>query len=298
MLDVRELAKLPRPEGEAQIRALCRSQYLGNHRLLGRCLGRYKMFLDGRDVGFAPHILLDGFWEYWITQFVIATVGPGMTVLDVGANFGYYSLLLADLVGPGGKVLAVEPNPDVAACLRDTLSINGFGGYARVEEAALGRGAEGEAHFFIPEQEPKNARVVRSGAAVGGPGRRITVRATNVDALTADLDRLDFIKIDAEGGEADILEGMTGALARLKPALLVEFNARRDYDAAALLARLTQLFPNVAYIDTDAKQKIADPQEILSRNVGEDWMLYCSQGPSALRGIYDRFFVKPRGRPA
>jgi FkbM family methyltransferase len=73
---------------------------------------------------------------------------PGFWVLDIGANFGYYSLLFSDLVGMG--CLAFEPNPQVAAKLRKSLSINGFDGRADVKEVALGREAAGEVRFFIP----------------------------------------------------------------------------------------------------------------------------------------------------
>lgn len=78
------------------------------------------------DVGFAPHIIMDGFWEYWITQFIAARMKDGAVVLDVGANFGYYTLLMSDLIGPSGKCIAFEPNPGVAAKLRKTIAINGF----------------------------------------------------------------------------------------------------------------------------------------------------------------------------
>ncbi|MBX9776229.1 MAG: FkbM family methyltransferase [Xanthobacteraceae bacterium] len=293
MVDLRDLNRLSRADGEARIRNLCQSQYLGKRRILARCLGRYKIFLDGDDVVFAPHILLDGYWEYWITQFMIATVKPGMAVIDVGANFGYFSVLLADLVGPYGHVVAVEPNPHVTPFLRDTLFVNGFARHARVEEAALGREPRGELPFHLPENNPLESHVVRPDEATHGPGRTISVRATCIDELASELDRLDFVKVDAEGAEADILEGMVQTVKRLRPEVLLEFNVRRSYDAARFLAKLQSMFSHVAYIDFDGRRKEVTMDEVLSRNDGQDWMLYCSHEPRRFPD-YSRFLINQR----
>ena len=108
----------------------CRSQvqpvYLGDHTALCRILGRYKFYVDTRDEGFGSNILLDGFWEMWLTMAIARHLKPGMIAIDIGANFGYYSLLMADLVGPKGIVIAVEPNGHAAPKLRSSLTLNGF----------------------------------------------------------------------------------------------------------------------------------------------------------------------------
>jgi FkbM family methyltransferase len=276
IFDIHAISRLPRSVAEAEIRARCQSQYLGDHELLCRCLGRYKMFIDTRDVGFAPHLIMDGYWEFWITQFMVRTIKPGMVVMDVGANFGYYSLLLADLVGAEGHCVAVEPNPTVAAKLTKTLSTNGFGERAKVTVAALSDRPSGELAFYIPHSEPKNACIVPAGFVGDGGGEVISVPATSVDALAASLDRLDFIKIDAEGGEADILSGMSETLRRFHPGLLVEFNAGRSYDAGRLLDVLLSHYGSVQYIDFDGSSKEASPRQLLEERVGQDWMLYLS----------------------
>ena len=139
LFDLAGLKTVERHICEAEIRTRCRSQYLGDYEILCRCLGRYSMFLDTRDVGFASHILMDGFWEYWVTRFMVEIIQPDFRVLDIGANFGYYSLLLSDLVGSNGFCLAVEPNPQVARKLKKNLAINGFASRSKVLALALGR---------------------------------------------------------------------------------------------------------------------------------------------------------------
>jgi hypothetical protein len=107
LLQPHELAALDRLHAEAAIRSRVRSVYLGDHVALTCILGRYKFFLDTRDRGFGSHVLLDGFWEIWLTLFCARNLRHGMTVVDVGANFGYYSVMFAEFVGAPGRVLAV-----------------------------------------------------------------------------------------------------------------------------------------------------------------------------------------------
>jgi hypothetical protein len=105
---------------------------------LCRVLGRHKMYVDLRDTGFAPHLMFEGYWEYWITEFIWRNAKPGQVALDVGANHGYYTLLLADLVGPNGKVHAFEPNPRLAELLGQNIALNGYWHVADARAAAVG----------------------------------------------------------------------------------------------------------------------------------------------------------------
>jgi len=97
---------MTRAQAEQEIRARTQAVYLGDHLALVRVLGQAKMFLSTTDAGFASHVMLDGFWEIWLTLFFARVIAPGMTVIDVGANFGYYTLLFGRAVGPSGRVIA------------------------------------------------------------------------------------------------------------------------------------------------------------------------------------------------
>ncbi|MCZ0733718.1 FkbM family methyltransferase [Phreatobacter sp. AB_2022a] len=275
LFDISSIPGLPRADGENEIRTRCEAQYLGGGELLGRCLGRFKIFLDARDLGFAPHILADGYWEYWITQFVASKIARGSVVLDVGANFGYYTLLISELVGPVGKCLAFEPNPAVAAKLRKTIEVNGFAGRARVLDVALGKNPGGETSFFIPHHEPKNGMVLGGEPHdAEGLGTVISVPQTNLDTACRDLTRLDFVKIDAEGAEADIIEGMTDVIAHFRPSILLEFNAARAYDGRALAERLRDVYGRLDCVDFDGQLKPVTIERLMHENHGQDWMLY------------------------
>ena len=103
---------------EAVSREHSRALYLGDQMVLCRVLGKYLMYADSQETGITPHLAMDGYWESWITLALARTVRPGWHCLDVGANHGYYTLVLADGAGPEGRVSPIEPTPRLAELLR------------------------------------------------------------------------------------------------------------------------------------------------------------------------------------
>jgi FkbM family methyltransferase len=256
--------------------------YLGDHTSLCRCLGLFKLYVDTRDKGFAVNLLLDGGWELWATVFIARQVRPGMTVVDVGANYGYYTLLLAWLVGDGGRVIAVEPNPAAAAKLRDSIELNGVVSRTRVVSAAAGAVDGGEALLFVPDGEPKNASIVGSPEAVGSrAGILHAVPQVTLDRIADDLTRINFVKIDAEGAEEAIISGMRRTLARDKPGLVLEFNALRCADADSLLSGLSAIYGQLHYIDDLGEPVATTAKHLLAERQGLDWLLCLGFGMGA-----------------
>ena len=267
-----DIAALSRGEVEQAVSARAQAVYLGGGVVLARALTRYKLFLHSTDRGFGCHVMMDGFWEIWLTQFLARMVKPGMHVIDVGANYGYHTMLLADMVTDAGRVLAVEPNPAAAGLLREAVLLNGFAGHVQVIESALGDAAQDCVELFVPDGEPKNAYV--GGALDGRTGIRHQVASTSVDRLMAGLGHVDLIKIDAEGGEETILAGMRDLLSTRPPALVLEFNAGRYADPAGFLRGLLDIYGDVAAIDFDGVAKKVSAETVLSVQVGTDWLLY------------------------
>ncbi len=136
--DIWRILSYPRAHVESEIRALCSTAYLGDNDALCRILGRYKMYVDTRDVGIASHLMLEGYWEMWVTAAMMQCVRRGSVVADVGANLGYFTLLLADLTGAEGRVLSFEPNVNLASRLRRSIAVNGFSGFTDFHQIALG----------------------------------------------------------------------------------------------------------------------------------------------------------------
>lgn len=236
LFDIHFLRERTRDNNQALIRSLCDHIYLGDDTVLCRILGKYKLFVDSRDVGHSSHLMLDGYWEMWLTEAIAQHVKPGMKVADIGANLGYYTMLMADLVGAGGEVHAFEPNPPIHDRLRRSTIVNGFDGIVTIYDAPLGQEEGRLVNIAVPPAEPKNAHVVTAGEAPDAPVTAIR-RLDGIEMIT----ELDVIKIDTEGAEYDIWRGMTGLLDRTasRPlTIFLEFAKVRYLDPAAFLDEL------------------------------------------------------------
>ncbi len=271
LFDLAQLRRERRPDNHARIRSLCQAAYLGGSTALCRVLGRFKMFVDTADHGHSPHLMLDGYWEMWVTEAMVELVRPGMTVIDVGANLGYFTVLLAELCGPSGKVFAFEPNPPIAKRLRDTVALNGFLDRVQVYECALSREDGQQALLVVPKSEPKNAHIVRQAGIPNAFAVAVTTR--RLDSFD-EIPIPDFIKIDADTAEEDIWHGLDGILARTeKITIFMEFAAVRYTDPGAFLDDIVAKGMSLSYIDFQNGIQPVTKALILSRPQHEDVML-------------------------
>jgi len=264
------LATLPRPELEDAIRRAVQTCYLGEGLVLARILGRHKIFLRSSDRGFACHVMLDGYWEMWLTQFLARQVKPGMTVIDVGANFGYFTLLLGDLVGAAGHVVAVEPNPDAASLLLESVLLNGHRTRTKVVPHALAASV-GRGLLFAPQGEPKNASLVNNQDILGG--KTIEVLTLTLDEVALEYGKVDLVKIDAEGGEQGIVAGMRQVIARDRPKIVLEFNAARYADPGRFLEELLAIYGTARELNFDGELMALDTASVLDQSSMEDRIL-------------------------
>ncbi len=272
-IDVEEFAYRSKRSLEALCRVRAQPVHLGGDEGLCRILGRYKLFVDTRDQGLGAHLLLDGYWERGLTIHLAREVRPGMVAVDVGANFGYYTILLAALVGETGRVLAIEPAPETAAMLRRSLALNGFQEMTTVVEAAAGERDGEHRLFYVPQREPKNAQLVASAGGHDPAGSLYEVTERRLDALLAEERRVDVVKIDAEGAEEAIVAGMSETLRRDRPRLVLEFNAARARDPEALLATLWGIYGEARWLDLSGRTHVASRTQLVRERVGRDWLL-------------------------
>ncbi|WBO22737.1 FkbM family methyltransferase [Sphingomonas abietis] len=263
-----------RQRNEAVIRKLCANAYLGNSRSLCRVLGRYKMIVDTTDVGLSSHLLLDGYWEMWLTELLSNLVRPGMTVVDVGANLGYFTLLMADLVGPGGHVHAFEPNTDLARRMTQSLAINGFQNIATVHEQALAD-TETDVLLVVPTDEPKNGHLLPADHPVSADQMTESrlMRTRRLDSYAELLDA-DLIKIDADTSELAIWNGMSGILQSGRPLTIVlEFARMRYADPGGFINQIVADGFTLAEITLEAGVQPTTRAAILAAPPTEDVML-------------------------
>ncbi len=163
-----------------------------------RVLGKYIMFAAAGDTALTPHLVLNGIWEPWITMAIASHVKPGMRCMDVGACYGYYAMLMADIVGVAGVVEAWEPiwGGTVIA----NANINGFD--IGVRRHFMGTGVD-QFEYRIP-RGPFNAGDIKAYPSTSTRGwSRTSMRAPEATGW-------DFIKIDVEGAEADVWQALSG----------------------------------------------------------------------------------------
>lgn len=243
-------------------------------RLLCRVLGRYKMMVSAADDGLAPHLVGEGYWEVWITRFICRSVKPGMVCIDAGANVGYYTLLMADMCGPNGRVIAAEPVPATRELLFTNIRLNGFSERVEIRPEAFGD-THAEVTMATPRGEPKNALVMQDGAGLlpGWQWDKLTVPMIRIDDLQ--LPRVDFVKIDVEGAEEALWRGMSQTLDRSPDIQIVmEVSYYRYPDPEAFFADIARRFP-LRWVDYAGKAAPITLDEI--RNTPGDVMLYLSR---------------------
>jgi FkbM family methyltransferase len=259
---------------EAVSREHSRALYLGDQMVLCRVLGKYLVYADGQETGITPHLAMDGFWEPWITLALARTVRPGWHCLDVGANHGYYTLVLADGVGPEGRVAPVEPTPRLAELLRQTLDVNGFP-YVEVLQKAASDTDGKTLQLVIPAHRSLNAHL----AEVAGPtDETVAVESVTIDSITRDWPRVDLIKIDVEGAEESVWRGMEQTISGNRDLIVVlELNVARYEDPRGFLRTIESAGLALRYIDVDAEIRDVTVDRLLGEHVGEDWMLYLAR---------------------
>lgn len=153
-------------------------------------------------------------------RFLASFVKPGQTVLDVGAWEGPYTLLLADLVGPAGRVIAFEPDARAGALLRANVSRNGLGNVTIVDRCLSDR--VGRASFY--DSRGGTIGTLVPNELVAGFAAA-TVETTTVDRYCRDRGvRVDGMKVDVEGAERLVLDGARETIERFSPWVFLEFH--------------------------------------------------------------------------
>ena len=177
------------------------------------------------------------------TDFMRRVVRPGWTCVDAGANIGYLTLVMARTVGDAGRVYSFEALPTLSGRLAANVALNGFSNVT-AETLCLGS-KRGEVDFFTPRRGISN--VGQSSLYLDHHpelGRSDIVRHT-VSMISFDeyaeregLRSWDFLKLDVEGAELEVLEGAKGSIRRFRPRILFEANAMTQAQAGSTNAAL------------------------------------------------------------
>ena len=176
------------------------------------------IYTGADDAAVGKHVRADNY-ELDVTAVFRATLKEGMSVVDLGANIGYFTLLAARLVGPRGRVLAVEPNPRNVRMIEASRRLNGFE-HVTVAPVAAGR----ETGLLVLNTSFSNGTTSDAPDEIGQLLGAETVPSLRLDTLLGDDASVDFIKVDVEGAEYNALLGGERTIRRCRPIIISEFS--------------------------------------------------------------------------
>jgi len=235
----------------------------GEHNLC-RVLGSKLIYAHQRDYAIMPHLALHGIWEPWVTLAIARHVKPGMSCLDVGACYGYFTLLLEELIDGDGYVEAWEPvwNEVLAA----SLSVNGS--LAVLRPFSMGTGNL-PAMICAP---PGGGALFNAGNLRGGP--RFAERGQ-----VPTHGKYDFIKIDVEGAEIDVWKAltMTGCLKKSSVVVCMEFTPSKHSDPLRELEMIGEAGFDMGSVGHDGIPRPCSLEEVLIPDTGDFRMLWLTR---------------------
>jgi len=184
----------------------------------------YKLAVIPGDSGISSELMMFKTHEPLTTKLISRELKKGMTCLDVGGNIGYYPLLESNIVGEKGKVIVIEPSPQNFKHLKKNLGIQNIKNVDAYNFAAGDK--NGEVNFLV-YKESNGSFTIPDGEETDIPGDIIKVQAKTIDTFLEELsiNHVDFVRMDVEGYESHILQGMTNTIKKLKPMFQIEVHA-------------------------------------------------------------------------
>ena len=211
------------------------------HRLKGGTVwtrrgGYWLPFHADGDVQEIQYQLEGELWFKYETERLRDYLPKGGVVIDVGANLGFTALLFAKHVGPDGQIFAFEPSPPVYAKLLQVVEKNQLG---NVQCFNLGCGMERRRETLLVPASSGNATIRRTGLPSLEACREIDVEIDTLDHLILPLTtKVDFLKIDTEGFEDQVLAGAEEVVARYRPVVYIELSQEYGDSSARAIAWL------------------------------------------------------------
>ena len=199
---------------------------------------RNKMYLNPTGSDISTELLVRGIHEKGATRIFREELKEGMHVVDIGANIGYYALIEAQIVSTKGKVYAIEPEPNNFELLNKNVKINDFTDIIETFQMAIAD-KDGHSKLYLSGKSNLHSLLPNSENEDG----YCIVETTTLDNFLWDKYPVDFIRMDVEGFEYEVIEGATKTLEREGPLkLFIEFHPyaleTRDLSLKMLLKKL------------------------------------------------------------
>ena len=188
----------------------------------------YEMFLKPNDPGISTELSLFKSHEPLNTKIISRLLKPGMTCLDIGGNIGYYVLLERKCVGKEGKIIAIEPLLQNYEYLNKNIEHQNFD---NIQTFNFACGDEDVLADFFVNKKSNGCHVIRDGVAPPNPSKGTIgkIQVKKLDSVIGELklNRVDFVRMDAEGYELHILRGLKTTLEKFQPIISLELHKRQ-----------------------------------------------------------------------
>ena len=192
---------------------------------------------DQGDRHVSRRIRAEGIWEPYETALLLASLQPGDVFVDVGANIGYYPVIAAHVVGDEGAIFAFEPNAANFKLLRENLQLNHCEHIVAAFEAGLAE-TDGAGQLYLSDDNAGDHQIFSAGSR----RRSQSIQLLNgTECLRPRLQRLDLLKVDVQGAEFAVMNGLLPLLLKLpsKPRIIIELTPL-SLRQAAVTAGLTE----------------------------------------------------------
>lgn len=221
------------------------THYIEESELIKKKIGKHIMFIDKNDAGISRTLFKSPRWKKWVREpefmdIIEKEVSEGMIALDIGANIGYVTLLLADLVGEKGQVYAVEPSPRNFSILKKNIELNNYSERVSVFQLGISN-VSGTTKLYISKSSN-----LHSIAKSFNARESIKIKTLKGDDFLKDKPVPNFIKMDIEGAEVEAIEGMMNTLKKARPPLKILMETHPMYYSPErnFEVQLQQLFQN------------------------------------------------------
>jgi FkbM family methyltransferase len=246
---------------------------INNDLALARLFTGHKIFVNPKDLSMAPHLMLDGVWENHITRVVGKLLKRDCVFLDLGAGFGYYSLIAATQIHSSPdhiRIHSFEPNPLLASIIAKNIEINGLDRLCKINSLGVSNTDGIEtlrycvSHLgsssFSPNYKPSEIAT------------ECKVRTTTVDSYCVKngLNKVDLIKIDIEGYEHKAINGMSQTITNNPQLKIIATINTKGSNFGQLFNTLRADFSHISYIDSVGELEPIEKLEDLAARIDGD----------------------------
>tara|TARA_Y100000590_G_scaffold444358_1_gene575004 strand:+ start:329 stop:1291 length:963 start_codon:yes stop_codon:yes gene_type:complete len=262
-------------------------KYFTNKYFYKRKIYNYQLYLRLSDPGLSRDLAIRGTREEQLKFIIDKEVASGNVILDVGANIGYYSIMLANIVGSNGKIYALEPEPTNYQTLEKNITLNKLENI--IEPYQMGasdtnlpkflyRSKYSNMHSFIlPENDIIDIK---------NPKSQIEIKMTNLSDFISNKEPIDMLRMDIEGYEVEVLLGLQDAIKNntWTGKILFECHFKKYNETHNIKNKLEFLFDNgykTRYVTS------TDERKPRIRNLGYKPIKIIQTNDTRFRGIYE-----------